>query len=157
MEGVKFDIFSDEIIDKPIPDSIEINFDKYSKMAGAPYIKKMGAVCPNGESTPFVWDGRYMRLEKTDNSKGLDLNDPSIGAIIRDVETGKIVSRFAQGCYYHSGFLDGGTFYVLATVLNHGSILAGDKIKIFYKKELINWDERILFQAGRDLLFLIQA
>ncbi len=31
-----------------------------------PKIKKLGAVSPNGESTPFVWNNRLTRLELDD-------------------------------------------------------------------------------------------
>ncbi len=42
----------------------EIHYDSATKMLGGfPKIKKLGAVSPNGESMPFVWNNRLMRLE----------------------------------------------------------------------------------------------
>ena len=66
---------------------MEINYDNKSRMIkGFPLIKKLGAVSPNGESTPFEFNGRLYRLELSDPSRGTDMNVP-ICAIIRDRET----------------------------------------------------------------------
>ena len=40
----------------------EISFDATPKMLrGYPPIKKLGAITPNGETTPFVWNGSSSR------------------------------------------------------------------------------------------------
>jgi hypothetical protein len=64
---------------------------------GFPKIKKLGAVSPNGESTPFVFRGRSYRLELSDPTRGLDRR-AQIAAVIRDRETGNTVSRLAEDC-----------------------------------------------------------
>ncbi len=49
----------------------ETHYDSATKMLGGfPKIKKLGAVSPNGESTPFVWNNRLMRLELDDVTNG---------------------------------------------------------------------------------------
>lgn len=79
----------------------EIHYDSKTKMLkGFPKIKKLGAVSPNGESSPFVWNNRLMRLELDDATNGVD-SAYQTSAIIRDIETGKIISRFGEGCYYY--------------------------------------------------------
>lgn len=57
-----------------------------------PRITKTGAVSPNGESTPFVFRDRLYRLELSDPSRGVDPDAP-VYALIRDRETGEILSR----------------------------------------------------------------
>ena len=80
----------------------EINYDKSTLMHGSfPEIRKLGAVSPNGETTPFVFQNRLYRLELHDPSHGTDSSVPT-HALIRDRETGEILSRLGQGCYYYS-------------------------------------------------------
>jgi alpha-L-fucosidase len=124
----------------------EINYDINSKMsAGFPKIKKLGAVSPYGEMTPFVFQGRLMRLELVDMPRGLDPYDEGICAVIRDVETGKIVSSFGHGCYYFSGFLDGDVFYVLGTKSKLPKY-CGDTIVLFESRDLKTWQSRELLK-----------
>ena len=82
----------------------EINYNAESEMHGDyPKIKKLGACSPYGEMTPFVWRGRLMRLELCDPERGVNTSDSHFGsvhALIRDVETGEVVSRTAYGSYY---------------------------------------------------------
>lgn len=123
---------------------MEINYDNKSRMMkGFPLIKKLGAVSPNGESTPFEFNGRLYRLELSDPSRGTDMNVP-ICAIIRDRETGEILSRFAEGCYYQSFYQENGTAYVLGT-LSQKPAACGDTVMIYESKDLINWSQRKLF------------
>ncbi len=72
----------------------EVHYNSTTKMLGGfPTIKKLGAVSPNGESTPFVWNNRLYRLELDDATNGVDYACEASG-IIRDRETGEIISRF---------------------------------------------------------------
>ena len=122
-------------------------------LGGQPILHKLGAVSGNRESSPFVWKGRYMRLEVVCESGALDLNDPSIHALIRDVEAGEVVSRIAPRCYYHSCFVDGDTVYVLGTALNHPQVFCGDSIMLFSSKNLKNWEERELLHCPGFTMF----
>ena len=66
---------------------------------GFPKVTKLGAVSPYGECSPFVFNGRAYRMELVDTSHGLDPSHPN-HSIIRDRETGEIVSRPNSGRRY---------------------------------------------------------
>ncbi|MBQ3150523.1 MAG: hypothetical protein IJB86_04680 [Clostridia bacterium] len=109
---------------------------------GFPRIRKLGAVSPYGESTPFVWNGRLMRLELVDTSRGVD-SDEKAYAIIRDRESGEILSCFGHGCYYYSFYQENGTAYVLGTKSDDGG-LCGHSIMVFESRDLKEWTSRTL-------------
>jgi len=121
----------------------EFNYEKSTKMyKGFPKIKKLGAVSPNGEMTPFVYNGKLMRMELKDRSFGTDSNVPTV-AIIRDCESGEVISEFGAGCYYFSAYTENDKIYVLGT-LSKKPELSGDTIMIFESSDLINWKSRVL-------------
>lgn len=123
----------------------EINYDRDTLMLKEyPEIRKLGACSPCGEMTPFVFDGKLRRLELTDDTKGLDVNDESIGFLIRDVETGEVISRGGRGHYYFSGLLDGDTFRIFCVERKTGTFY-GDTVKMFSTKNLTDFEETVLF------------
>lgn len=125
---------------------MEINYDKNTLMlSGYPEIKKLGACSPYGEMTPFVFEGRLMRLELRDDTKGLDAYDESIGFVIRDVESGNIISEGGKGHYYFSGLMDGDTFYIFCVESKKPSF-SGDTVKVFITKNLVDFEEKNLFK-----------
>ena len=105
---------------------------------GYPRIRKLGACSPNGEMTPFVWNGRLMRVELADPSRGVDPSR-SLGAGVRDVETGEFLSYFAQDSYYHSAYLEGDTLYVTGVDMHRR-----DTIRLYESKDLKTWTSRDL-------------
>ena len=111
--------------------------------AGYPAIRKVGAVSPYGEMSPFVFKGRLMRLELIDPSRGLNAAGQEICAGIRDVETGKILSTFGQDCYYFSAFCENDKVLVTGTERQNGGY-AGDTIWAFESTDLRNWSRRKL-------------
>ena len=132
----------------------EINFNNQSKMLGEfPVIKKLGACSPYGEMTPFVFNGKLMRMELLDNSRGLGDDLDNIYAIIRDVQSGEIISRFAHGCYYPAAYIEGDTVYVTAVKSHDATHLYGDTVMIFESRDLINWQSRVLFKLDGWRLF----
>jgi len=117
----------------------EINYDASTVMKkGFPKIKKLGAISPNGEMTPFVWQGKLMRLELVDPMNGLR-NDIERYAGIRDCETGKIISTFANDSYFHSAYIEGDTAYVLGVDMSDRGT-----IRIYESKDLRTWSNRVL-------------
>lgn len=121
----------------------EITYDASTKMLrGFPALRKLGAVSPNGEASPFVWNGRLLRLELEDASNATDPNCPTY-AIIRDRETGQILSRFGKGCYYYSFYMEADTAYVLGTKSIYPSH-DGDTILLYESRDLVHWSERVL-------------
>lgn len=122
----------------------EFRFDAGTKMeAGFPQFRRLGAVSPNGESSPFLFGGRMMRLELADPTHGTDPSAPT-QAIIRDRETGEIVSAFGECCYYYSLYQESGTVYVLGT-RSIAPGLSGDTILLFESTDLRQWKCRELF------------
>ncbi|MBR5366918.1 MAG: hypothetical protein IK132_11805 [Clostridia bacterium] len=124
----------------------EITYDQTTLMKhGFPKIKKLGAVSPYGESSPFVFNDRLYRLELVDTHRPTNGLDPSlpIHAIIRDRETGEILSRFGEGCYYYSLYQENGTVYVIGTKSLPG-LLAGDGYRLFESCDLLHWTSRDL-------------
>ncbi len=122
-----------------------IHYDAATKMLnGFPKIKKLGAVSPNGESTPFVWHGQVMRLELDDATNGTDAAFATT-AVIRNRETGEIVSRFGEGCYYYSLYQENDTVFVLGAKCENGA-LCGSAVQIFASKGLENWKSRELLR-----------
>lgn len=120
----------------------EKNYNEKSVMKGGfPRIKKLGAVSPCGESTPFRFGGRLYRLELEDPTRGTDPAFPA-RALIRDRETGEVLSRFGQGCYYHSLYQENGTVYVVAALRPEG-----DTLMTFVSRDLVNWESRALFKS----------
>jgi len=106
---------------------------------GYPKIKKLGACSPNGEMTPFVWNGRLYRAELVDPGKGTDSSIlRRVG--IRDVETGEFISYLAEDSYFHSAFIDGDVAYVTGVCMARR-----DTIRIYESRDLINWTARDLF------------
>jgi len=119
----------------------EINYNEKTIMKnGFPQIKKLGAISANGEMTPFVWNGKLMRLELVDPTNGLDKGQAKY-AVIRDCETGEYISKFAEDSYYHSAYIEGDTIYVLGV-----SLSTWDTILVYESKDLVNWTSRVLLQ-----------
>ncbi len=114
----------------------EINYDGNTRMShGYPKIVKKRAIRPNGEMTPFVWNGKLMRLELVyDLSNGFHTY-----SIIVDCEEKKEISRLAEGLLFTSGYLDEdtNTFYCIGTDPENRGRIVG-----FYSKDLINWESR---------------
>lgn len=117
----------------------EFNYNENTIMKkGYPQIKKLGAVSPYGEMTPFVWKGKLMRLELVDQSKGTDTNSYCCGGI-RDVESGEIISYMAEGCYFLSAYVEEGIAFVIGVDRKQR-----DTIRIYESEDLIHWSGRVL-------------
>ncbi len=124
---------------------MEINYNAETKMlSGFPKIRKLGAVSPCGESSPFVFGGRLYRLELSDPTHGLDVRAP-IRALIRDRETGEILSRFGEGCYYYSLYTENETVYVIGTKMQPPRF-SGDTLMLFESRDLRSWTARELLR-----------
>ena len=118
----------------------EILYDENTKMPhGYPEVKKLGICSMSGEMTPFVWNGRLMRMELVDPDCGTD-NSNGRQAAILDVEKGEYLSYFAPDIYFHAAFVDGGKIYVTGVDMNRR-----DTIRIYESTDLIHWEDRDLF------------
>ena len=122
-----------------------INYDNKTKMLNDfPAIRKLGAISPYGESSPFFFKGKMMRLELKDPTRGID-SSVKICALIRDFYTGKIISELGEGCYYYSLYQEGDKVYVLGTERHEGGF-HGCEISIFETEDLVNWKKRSLIK-----------
>lgn len=127
----------------------EFSYNAETKMVrGFPKFKRNGAVSPNGEMTPFVHKGRLMRMELNDPTGGTDFSHPT-PALIRDVQTGEIISYVGENCYYYSAYVEGDTVYVLGTErveVKPGEFNTTDTIYAYVSKDLKNWEKRVLLK-----------
>ena len=116
-----------------------------------PIIRKKGVVSPNGEMTPFVHGGRLYRMEMVDACKGTGDSGKAY-SIIRDVESGKIISEFAHVHYFPAAFVEGNRVIVTAR-----RVIPEAKdysiIDIFESTDLVNWTERELFRRDGMTLY----
>lgn len=116
---------------------------------GFPIIHKKGIVSKAGEMSPFVFRGRLYRVESIsqDGCTNPQEERKHSFARIRDVEKDVILSEFAAGHYFFSGFADNDKVYVLGTLNNaHDGWMGGDTVKVFESTDLVNWSERVLFR-----------
>ena len=121
-----------------------------------PLLHKKGVVSPNGEMTPFVFKGRLMRLENYYAPESKDLNEKltTSHAIIRDVESGKILSCFAYGSYFMEAYVENDHVYVFGTVSSGVTgWYGGDTIMLYESEDLVNWKERVFFHKKHFVIF----
>ena len=120
----------------------ELSYDANTKMLrGFPQIKKLGFLSPNGESSPFVWNGKLMRLENEDPTRQYSIDAP-IHTIVREWDTGKIIARFGEEIIFSSFYMEDGVAYVIGS-----SRKSQDTILIYESRDLIHWSEpRVLLQ-----------
>ena len=120
----------------------ELSYDANTKMLrGFPQVKKLGAISPNGESSPFVWNGKLMRLENEDPTREYAIDAP-IHTIVREWDTGKIISLFGEEIIFSSFYMEDGVAYVLGS-----SRKSHDTILIYESRDLIHWSEpRVLLK-----------
>lgn len=111
-----------------------------------PKFRKVGAVSPWGEVSPFVFKGRLMRMELLDEGRDMDVN-AHIAAIIRDVETGRIVGETGEECFYHSVFVEGDRVYLTGVKRDlENKTHCGDTILIYETTDLVHWKKRELLR-----------
>ena len=110
-------VFSGDVGQKS-PEGPQVEFMANEMASSFPRFERMGAVTPNGESSPFVFRGKLYRMELADPTRGTDFSDPRIHCEIREAKGGRLVSSFAHAkCYYPAAFVDGDTVRVTATKL----------------------------------------
>jgi len=118
----------------------------YKTMENAfPKFRKVGAVAPWGEVSPFVFKGRLMRMELRDSEHRVQSRQ-DVKAVIRDVSTGKIVGETGEGCYYHSVFVEGDRIYLTGTLRSGENGRTGDTVMVFESTDLVHWTKRILIR-----------
>ena len=114
-----------------------------------PVLKKKGVVSPYGEMTPFVFKGKLMRLESvaTDHcATSTKENLLCAHAIIRDVESGKVLSEFGHGSYFFDAYVENDHVFVFGTLSNSkAGWYGGDTVMLFESDDLITWSQRVFW------------
>ena len=118
----------------------EILYDRYTRVGPAPVLKKMGVNNYGGECTPFVRNGRMMRVET------VNVGDPYSPDFycycqVRDVAENKVYPPFGKGHNFYSAYEEDGTVYVFCT---NGS--RGCWIIMFWSDDLIHWQEKTIIR-----------
>lgn len=101
---------------------------------GYPTLRKLGVVGKNSESTPFVWNGVDMRMESC-------YTEGPTHAVIRERESGKILSTVGENEFFYSFYMENGTAYVLGTKVEEP---IKNTIMIYESTDLVNWKGRKL-------------
>lgn len=120
----------------------EINYDKDTRTTHkAPEVKKYGACSPFVEMMPFVFKGKLMRFEHVPAEKlgKLPFKHDKACEIVRDVESGKVISLTLDNVLFASGYVEGDKAYCLG-------VDADDRTKIMISEscDLVNWSTRTL-------------
>ena len=136
----------------PKETEVTVKFLESEAKSSPAAFRRLGAVSPNGEMSPFVFGGKLYRMELADPTRGLNIADPRICCEIREAATGRLVSSFAHGrCYYASAFAEDGRVYVTGTEMvpnGRGGKKCSGRILCFESTDLVNWNERLLFERA---------
>ncbi len=128
----------------------QVEFMANEMASSSPRFRRMGAVSPSGETSPFVFRGKLYRMELVTPTGGTDMSDVRIHCEIREAEGGRLISSFAHArSYYPAAFVDGDTVRVTATKLERaadGEVGPGGCIMVYESKDLVEWKERVLFE-----------
>ena len=99
-----------------------------------------------------MFNGKLYRLELVDPGRGRPetiFANESIHFIIRDTESGEIVSRFGYGHYYCAAYVEDETVYVTSTLIKPEEGWYGsDTVVMFESSNLTDWKERVLFRRN---------
>jgi len=138
------------VIVPPEPD-LTVKFLETEAKSDPAAFRRLGAVSPNGEMSPFVFKGKLYRMELSDPTRALNISDPRICCEIREAATGKLVSSFAHGrCYYAAAYVENDRVYVTGTEMvsdgKGGKTTRSGRILCFESTDLVNWTERLLFE-----------
>ena len=128
---------------------------------GFPVFERKGVINATEEMTPFVFKGKLYRLENVDNKsyaggcKDEILKGATTSfAIIREVESRKIISKVGAGEYFYSLYTENDKVYVFGTVSNNPSGWHGGNTVVLYESDdLFNWTKKELFKKEDWLMF----
>ena len=124
---------------------------------GYPILKRKGVVSPNAEMTPFVFKGKLMRMESVSPdhcANPTKENLSSAHAIIRDVESGKVLSEFGHGSYFFDAYVENDHVLVFGTLSNSkDGWYGGDTVMLFESDDLVHWSKRVFLHKKGYLIF----
>ncbi len=113
----------------------EINYFEKDSLKKFPQLKKTGVISPNdGETTPFIYKGRLLRLENQwSDHKGL----PSPCAVIDDYFTNEeLCCLGGDRARFYSAYCENDRVYVFATLDN--------KVYRYVSDDLVTWTSSVV-------------
>ncbi|GEM_PF-4761353 len=130
----------------------------------APVIKKLGAVKPGMEQTPFIYKGELYFAE----SQGADDVCPVQYIRIRNEKTGQVSAPFGLNRYFASAYATDEAVYVFATSLRDDKPMTmyesedagawhdprgGHEVCLFRSADLANWEEMTVLHVPEKRLW----
>ncbi len=100
------------------------------------------------EVSPFVWQGKLMEMVCVRPGSGGTPADYHLD--IREAGSKEVLSVFAGGYGLASAFVDGDTFYAVASRFEAGN---WNDVTLFSSKDLKNWEQRVIIQQEDEHLF----
>jgi len=100
------------------------------------------------EISPFVWQGELMELVCVRPGSGGTKADYHLD--LRKAGSKEVLSVFAEGYGLASAFVEGDTFYAVASRWVEGN---WNDVTLFSSKDLKTWEERVIIQQENEHLF----
>ena len=100
------------------------------------------------ELTPIVWNGRLCHMECIRPGSGGVREDYYL--LLKDVETGEELARFAEGYGLACALVHDGTFYAFASRWEDGS---WNDVTMFRSNDLEEWDVKVVIEQENEHLF----
>ncbi|MBX3175782.1 MAG: hypothetical protein KF886_00330 [Candidatus Hydrogenedentes bacterium] len=100
------------------------------------------------EMSPFVWRGKLMHMAAVRPGSGGTREDYWLE--LRDARTNTPVARFAEGYGLASPFVDGDTFYAVASRYEDAN---WNDVTLFSSKDLETWEKRVIIAQENEHLF----
>lgn len=115
---------------------------------GRPHIVKLGTIdCDIVETTPFVFRGRVLRCEWFRPGHWTNPARQSCFRLVDQTRHEVVGAPFAAGCEFASGYVEGGTVYVLGAADNRAAI------RMFWSRDLESWEERTVLENAAYRVF----
>lgn len=115
-----------------------------------PALVKENVIDDMCEVSPIVWDGRLCLMECIRPGQGGTLKEYYL--VVRDVETGEEIARFAEGYGLASAIVHENRLYVFASRFDLKT--AWNDVTLFESSDLKNWKKtRVIEQDAKEHLF----
>ena len=100
------------------------------------------------EVTPVVWKGRPCLMACERPGRGGSVEDYYLE--LTDLETGEVLSRFAEGYGLGCAIVRDGTFYAFASRFHDNN---WNDVTLFKSTDLKNWEQRVVIEQEGEHLF----
>lgn len=100
------------------------------------------------EVTPVVWNGRACLMEAVRPASGGSTEEFYL--VLKDLDSGKQLARFAEGYGLACAIVHGDTFYAFASRYENSD---WNDVTVFWSRDLTNWESRIVIEQENEHLF----